>query len=71
MVVNAIFRYGRTNGESFWLVFGGSVLFMVSDSVLAFNKFHSPIPWSGVLIMTTYIAGQFLIVRGLTKHNRA
>jgi|SRR5688572_7478409 len=69
MVVNAIFRYGRTNGDSFWLVFGGSALFMVSDSILAIDKFYTPVLWSSVWIMITYITGQFLIIQGLCKHN--
>lgn len=68
MTMTALFRYGRTNTESFWLVFGGAVFFMISDSILAMNKFHSPIPFSGFLIMFTYSAAQFLIVKGVIRH---
>ena len=50
---------------SFKLVFIGSLLFLLSDSMLAFNKFHSEIPLAGFLIMLTYIAAQYLIMRGL------
>ncbi|HEY3402353.1 MAG TPA: lysoplasmalogenase [Ohtaekwangia sp.] len=68
MVLNALFRMGRTNQSSFWLVFAGALLFMVSDSLLAINKFFHPITYAGVFIMTTYISAQFLIVKGLIKH---
>jgi uncharacterized membrane protein YhhN len=68
MVMNAIFRYGRTNASSFWLVFGGALLFMVSDSILALNKFLSPLPLAGFWIMMTYIGAQLMIVAGIRKH---
>lgn len=68
MVLNALFRYGRTSPLSFWLVFVGAILFMVSDSILAINKFHTEIHHAGLLIMIPYIIAQFLIIRGLIKH---
>ncbi|MEJ0033073.1 MAG: lysoplasmalogenase [Bacteroidota bacterium] len=68
MVMSAIFRFGRTNTRSYWLVLTGAVLFMVSDSILAINKFLGAIEMGGMLIMLTYITAQFLIVEGLRKH---
>lgn len=68
MVMTAIFRYGYTSSESFWMVFAGAILFMVSDSLLALNKFLSPVPLAGFWIMLTYMAAQFLIVDGIRKH---
>jgi uncharacterized membrane protein YhhN len=68
MVITALFRFGRTIPSSFWMVFAGAVLFMISDSILAINKFLSPVTSSGVLIMSTYMAAQFLIIQGLLKH---
>jgi len=68
MVLNALFRYGRTNNTSFWMVFGGALLFMVSDSLLAVNKFLQPLPQSGLLVMTTYITAQYLLLEGLCTH---
>lgn len=70
MVLNALFRLGRTSVVSFWFVFVGAMFFMVSDSLLAFNKFLSPLPHSGLLIMSTYISAQFLIIEGLIAHPR-
>ena len=69
MVMNAVFRYGRTPLVSFWLVVVGALLFMASDSILAINKFYAAIPSSGPLIMITYITAQFLIVVGIIKHS--
>lgn len=68
MVLAAMFRYGRTNPTSFWLVFGGAFFFMLSDSLLAINKFYSPIVYSGVWIMVTYMLAQYMIVKGLIDH---
>lgn len=68
MALTALFRYGRTSSKSFWLVFLGAVVFMMSDSILAINKFLAPVNNSGLLIMTTYMAAQFLIVEGILKH---
>lgn len=68
MVLNALFRFGRTNTKSFTMVFGGAILFMMSDSLLAVDKFLEPIPMAGFWVMSTYIGAQFLIVQGLLKH---
>ncbi len=68
MVVQSIFRLGRTNAKSFWLVFFGAGFFMLSDSLLAINKFYQPISFAGVWVMTTYIAAVYLIVKGVITH---
>jgi uncharacterized membrane protein YhhN len=70
MVLNALFRLGRTGVVSFWFVFVGAMFFMVSDSLLAINKFLTPLSYSGMLIMSTYISAQFLIIEGLIAHHR-
>jgi uncharacterized membrane protein YhhN len=68
MVLNAMFRYGLTSARSFWPVFLGAFAFMVSDSLLAFDKFVQPIALSGVWIMSSYMLAQFLIVWGVVNH---
>ena len=40
----------------------------LQDSLLAINKFLSPIPAAGFWVMFTYCLAQFLIVRGFVKH---
>lgn len=44
-------------------VAAGSLLFMASDSLLAINKFVSPIPLSPLWILGTYFAAQLLIAK--------
>lgn len=70
MVMASFFRFGRTTPDSFWLVSAGALFFMISDSVLAINKFRSPFELAGPLIMLTYILGQFLIAEGVIRHTR-
>jgi len=68
MVLQALFRYKRSSARSFVMVFAGAILFMISDSLLAVNKFLQPVMWGGFFIMSTYITAQFLIVQGLIFH---
>ena len=65
MSMMALNRHGRVNYTSYILVFIGSVLFVISDSLLALDKFYSEIPLAGFWIMITYISAQYLIMRGL------
>ncbi|WDF65138.1 lysoplasmalogenase [Flavobacterium sp. KACC 22763] len=51
------------------LVFLGAVFFVISDSILALNKFYAPIPKSSFFIMLTYLLAQYLIVVGTLKLN--
>ncbi|MEQ8362825.1 MAG: lysoplasmalogenase [Cyclobacteriaceae bacterium] len=68
MTLQALFRYGYTHTISFWFVFVGAILFMISDSLIAINKFLSSFELAGLAIMATYMLAQFLIVRGLVYH---
>jgi len=68
MVLSSISRLGRASSESFWFVFSGALLFMISDSILAVNKFASPVAHDSLLIMGTYCTAQFLIVEGMIRH---
>lgn len=56
---------GSISAKTYWTLLFGALLFMLSDSLLAENKFGSPLPNSRVAIMATYLAGQFLIVKGV------
>lgn len=42
----------------------GAVLFVVSDSLLAINRFYYALPASGFLVMSSYCAAQAFIVKG-------
>jgi uncharacterized membrane protein YhhN len=39
----------------------GATLFMISDAILALNRFHRPFRSAQALVMTTYVAAQALI----------
>jgi uncharacterized membrane protein YhhN len=46
-----------------WLAWG-SVLFMLSDTLLAVDKFVSPLPVAGLWVLATYYLAQGFIVQG-------
>lgn len=69
MVLFSINRFRRVNDSSFALVFGGALLFMFSDSLIAINKFMEPLPLAGFFIMVLYITGQYLIAKGALKQH--
>lgn len=65
MFAFALNRWGKVNLKSFlWVVFG-ALFFIISDSILAFDKFHHRIPHSHMMIMATYMIAQYSIVRGV------
>ncbi|MCC6600898.1 MAG: lysoplasmalogenase [Crocinitomicaceae bacterium] len=49
------------------LVLAGAVTFVVSDSLLAINKFYYPFWEASFFIMFSYLAAQFSIVTGFLK----
>lgn len=50
--------------ENLWLLVG-ALLFLLSDSLIALNKFYEPNDIYGVSIMITYILAQFLICKAM------
>lgn len=64
MAIMAVNRYGKVNIFSFKLILYGALFFLLSDSVLAVNKFSTPIAQGGSLIMASYMIAQYLIVYG-------
>ncbi len=65
MAAMALNRHGNAYSTSFRLVMFGSLLFVLSDTLIAYNRFVTPIYLEGILVMTTYIAAQYLIMRGI------
>jgi uncharacterized membrane protein YhhN len=68
MVIAAMQRYGKTTAASYGRVLSGAILFMISDSMLAINKFLHPFFMASAAIMITYIAAQYFIVQGILAH---
>ena len=52
------------------LFVAGAVSFVLSDSLLALNKFYHPFAQAGFLIMLTYCLAQYLIVSGAIRYTR-
>ena len=48
----------------------GAIIFVASDSILAFDKFYASIQYSSFLIMATYLTAQYLIVTGILELNK-
>ncbi|WP_053992328.1 lysoplasmalogenase [Mangrovimonas sp. TPBH4] len=67
MVTSAYLRKETGTRNSYYLVFSGALLFMLSDSILAIDKFHEPLPYSHISIMFTYALAQYCIILGLLK----
>ena len=50
------------------LVSFGASFFFISDAVLAWNRFVSPIPRGRIINMMTYHLGQIMLIAGATLH---
>jgi uncharacterized membrane protein YhhN len=48
-------------------VYWGVILFLISDSILAVNKFKAPVPLGGYLIWATYYLAQYGIAKGFLR----
>jgi len=59
----------KTNKESYVLVILGALLFICSDTLIAFNKFifNSDLLYAQAYIMILYVLAQYFIIRGISK----
>jgi len=69
MLLMVFFKSRKWESPSNNLVLIGAIVFVLSDSILAFNKFHTPIENASFYIMSTYCLAQYLIVCGILKIN--
>lgn len=63
MGIAATLTYRSISTEHCLMLVSGSVFFIVSDSLLAVNKFLAPVPYSGFWVMLTYIIAQGVIAK--------
>jgi uncharacterized membrane protein YhhN len=70
MLSAAINRFFKTDRSSYFLVLSGAVLFVLSDSLIAVDKFNTHFESSTVVIMSAYIIAQFLIAAGYIRQYR-
>jgi uncharacterized membrane protein YhhN len=68
MLAFALWQYGKVPARAAWFFIVGALLFVASDSMLAINKFKTPITHGGLWIMGTYILAQYLIAKGSALH---
>lgn len=68
MAVCAVDAAGRINARAAWLIAGGALVFMASDTTLAFAKFSHGFPLSGtpaeLAIVGSYFIAQIAITAG-------
>ncbi len=52
----------------------GALVFMLSDSVLAWDRFRGPLPWASLWVLAAYYLAMWWIARsvqGVTAENEA
>lgn len=62
--IHVFYKAGKPSGPLF---LSGAILFVLSDSLLAINKFYHPFSYAGILIMLTYCTAQWLIVKAFLQ----
>lgn len=67
MAAQAWGRHRVLRNPASLLVAAGASLFMLSDSLLAINRFVQPLPWAAVGVLATYYAAQALILHGFLR----
>ena len=67
MAIFAWMRSIKTSDWGYWLVAIGAWFFVISDTILAVNKFVEQLPHAGLWIMATYILAQYGIATGALK----
>jgi uncharacterized membrane protein YhhN len=71
MGIASALRHGHVPAEDFKLIVVGAVLFILSDCVIAWNKFVVDFAHDQVLNMSLYLSGQFLLAYGTVRHLNA
>lgn len=61
MCWSAAERWWTTRAPGSGVALAGAVLFLVSDTLLAINRFHTPLPAASWLVLGTYYPAQLLI----------
>jgi uncharacterized membrane protein YhhN len=69
MALSALNRKGGVGEQSFQWLLAGALLFMISDLMIGVNQFiYQDFPYAGFAIMSTYITGQWLIIKGYLQN---
>ena len=65
MSYTSLLRVWTVSTSSFLLTFSGTILFIISDSLIGYRNFKRKFKGIGVVIVVTYISAQLLIIGGL------
>lgn len=68
MLAFALWQYGKIDQRAALLFISGAMLFVLSDSLLAINRFRIGFTGAGTWVMLTYCLAQFLLARGSIRH---
>jgi len=71
MAAQALGRAAELQTQASRTVALGACIFMLSDSVLAVDRFVQPVPLALLWVLATYYAAQFCIVHGMVQELRA
>lgn len=64
MTISCLNLKTKMSANTFHVLFGGVLLFLLSDSFIGINKFHTSLPYARLLIMIPYLVGQYFIAQG-------
>jgi uncharacterized membrane protein YhhN len=70
MLAGAINRIEKVGRASYYMVLTGAILFVISDSSIAINRFSHRLPCASAIIMGTYVIAQYLIIMGYINQFR-
>ena len=68
LAMHMLFIKNKSAGQ--WMMMG-ALLFVISDSALAINKFYQPFELAGIVIMLTYGLAQLFIAEGAIRYLRS
>jgi len=69
MLLCSLHVFLKVNRKAARYYVGGAAAFVISDSLLAIDKFYQPFAYAGVFIMLTYCAAQYCIVQGYIEQD--
>ncbi|MFD0860841.1 lysoplasmalogenase family protein [Sungkyunkwania multivorans] len=67
---SAFFRWNQVPQKSFYLVFVGALIYLGTQTLIAYNKFVGPVPYENFFTMFTYGIAQYCIVIGILIQQR-
>lgn len=70
MGIIAAARHGHVDSKSFNYILIGAILFILSDMVIAINKFIIDFDYDAILNMALYLTGQFMIAVGAIYYSK-